>query len=187
MKLVCVCVCVLVQWRESTRIRSNTNSLRAPGFFLFFQLTACVFPAVYRGALERSARGKPHKNPNFWPFPNFSNRCICIPPFQIRSRNTHLLVSSSLESFFFSIYSKRWSQYNSTTKPWAEITAVELSGTRVHLPARVDVAHTLSFLFFHRSAVESQKCRGARSSNHPPRPPGLPSPPVQLSITRLLR
>lgn len=25
-------VCVLVQWREATPIRSNTNSLRAPGF-----------------------------------------------------------------------------------------------------------------------------------------------------------
>lgn len=86
---------------------------------------------------------------------------------------------------FFPFTCKRWSQYNSTTKPWAEITAVELSGTPVHLPARVDVAHTLGFLFSHRSAVESQKCRGARLSNHPP--PPASHPPVQLSITRLLR
>lgn len=37
-------VCVLVQWREATRIQSNTNSLQAPGFLgrLRVCLRVCV-------------------------------------------------------------------------------------------------------------------------------------------------
>lgn len=100
-------MCVLVQWREATRIQSDTNSLRAPGFFVFvfFQLTLCVFS---KESIEErwsaQSLGKPHKTFLFLivlAFSELFELCFAFPVSEIFLKHSFANLSSLTNLFRF--------------------------------------------------------------------------------------
>lgn len=103
------CVCVLVQWRESTRIRSNTNSLHAPGFFYFFSWLRVFSQQSIEERWSSQLGGSRTKTLIFGHFRAFRTTAFTFPLSDTLQKHS-LAGVEFLQSFFFAFTCKRWSQ-----------------------------------------------------------------------------